>query len=116
MPRRSHSKHILITAQDWLYDEGEDASKAQYIAKMDEIKFSAGPVVQRYNDKLQEEREARLKAEEEAAAKKRADADAKKKAEEETKKTAEPAKTEDTEMKDADTTKPDSVEEPSAGK
>jgi len=107
---------MLTQSQDWLYDEGEDASKAQYIAKMDEIKFSAGPVVQRYNDKLQEEREARLKVEEEAAAKKRAEADAKKKAEEEAKKTAEPAKTGDIDMKDADTTKPDSVEEPGAGK
>lgn len=82
---------------------------------MDEIKFSAGPVIQRYNDKLEEERQARLKIEEEAAAKKRAEAEAKKKAEEESKKAAEPAKTEDTEMKDADTVKPDGVEEP-AGK
>ena len=82
---------------------------------MDEIKFSAGPVIQRYNDKLQEEREARMKVEEEAAARKRAEADARKKADEETKKAAEPAKTEDAEMKDADTIKPDGVEEP-AGK
>lgn len=106
--------------QDWLYDEGDDATKAQYIAKMDEIKFVAGPVIQRYNDKIEEERQARLKAEEEAAAKKRAELEAKKKAEEEAKKAAEAEKrasgtetpkTEDTEMKDADTVKPDGVEE-----
>lgn len=101
-----------------MYEDGEDASKAQYIAKMDEIKFSAGPVIQRYNDKLEEERQARQKVEEEAAAKKRAEAEAKKKAEEEAKKAAEPAKPakEDTEMKDAETVKPDGVEEPTASK
>lgn len=96
--------------QDWLYDEGDDASKAQYVAKFDEIRFVAGPVVQRYLDKVEAERAAARKAEEEAAAKKKADADAKKKAEEEAKKAAEP---QDTEMKDAEaeTVKPDSVEE-----
>lgn len=111
-------KDKLEKSEDWLYDEGDDATKAQYIAKMDEIKFVAGPVIQRYNDKIEEERQARLKLEEEAAAKKRAELEAKKKAEEEAKKaekagsgTATP-KTEDTEMKDADTIKPDGVEEP----
>lgn len=101
-----------------MYDEGEDATKAQYVAKMDEIRFVAGPVIQRYNDKIEEERQALLKAQEEAAAKKRAEAEAKKKAEEEAKK-AEDAKkpaaegAPDTEMKDADgeAIKPDSVEE-----
>ena len=80
---------------------------------MDEIRFVAGPIVQRYLDKIENERQAFLKAQEEAAAKKRAEAEAKKKAEEEAKKAAEP-KTEDTEMKDADgeAVKPDSVEEP----
>jgi heat shock protein 4 len=104
---------VLTHFQDWLYDEGEDTTKAAYVAKMDEIRFVAGPIIQRYNDKLEEERQAILKAQEEAAAKKRAEADAKKKAEEEAKKSAEP-KTEDTEMTDADgeAVKPDSVEEP----
>lgn len=93
-----------------MYDDGDDASKAQYIAKMDEIRFVAGPVVQRYLDKVETERAAVRKVEEEAAAKRRAELDAKKKAEEEAKKAAEP---EDTEMKDADgeTIKPDGVEE-----
>ncbi|KEF55165.1 hsp88-like protein [Exophiala aquamarina CBS 119918] len=100
----------LETTEDWLYDDGDDASKAQYIAKMDEIRFVAGPVVQRYLDKVEAERAAVRKAEEEAAAKKRAEIEAKKKAEEEAKKAAQP---EDTEMKDAEgeTIKPDSVEE-----
>jgi heat shock protein 4 len=106
--------YVLTHFQDWLYDEGEDTTKAAYVAKMDEIRFVAGPIIQRYNDKLEEERQAILKAQEEAAAKKRAEADAKKKAEEEAKKGAEPKKTEDTEMTDADgeAVKPDSVEEP----
>ena len=100
-----------------MYDEGEDATKAQYTAKMDDIRFVAGPVIQRYQDKIEEERQAILKAQEEEAAKKRAEAEAKKKAEEEAKKAAAPTKSEepkDTEMKDApdgETVKPDSVEE-----
>lgn len=93
-----------------MYEDGEDASKAQYIAKQDEIKFVAGPVIQRYNDKIEEERQARMKIEEEAAAKKRAELEARKKAEEE-KKAAEAPK-EDAEMKDADTAKPDGTGEP----
>ena len=103
--------------QDWLYDDGEDTTKAAYIAKMDEIRFVAGPIIGRYQEKIEAERQAILKAQEEAAAKKRAEEEAKKKAEEATKKTAEPSKpSEDTEMTDVDgevtTTKPDAVEEP----
>jgi heat shock protein 4 len=105
---------FFFSLQDWLYDEGEDTTKAAYVAKMDEIRFVAGPIIQRYNDKLEEERQTILKAQEEVAAKKRAEADAKKKAEEEAKKGAEPKKTEDTEMPDADgeAVRPDSVDEP----
>lgn len=80
---------------------------------MDEIRFVAGPVIQRYNDKIEEERQARLKIEEEEAAKRRAEAEAKKK-EEDAKKAAEkPAEPQDTEMGEAngDTVKPDGVEE-----
>lgn len=103
-------KDKLEKTEDWLYEDGEDATKAQYVAKMDEIRFVAGPVIQRYQDKIEEERQAALKIQEEAAAKKRAEIEAKKKAEAESKKTSEP---QDTEMKDADgdTVKPDSVEE-----
>lgn len=85
---------------------------------MDEIRFVAGPIVGRYMDKIEEERQAVLRADEEKAAKKRAEAEAKKKAEDEAKKAAEPKKaegangTEDTDMKDADVIQPDGVEEP----
>ena len=95
---------------------------------MDEIRFVAGPIVARYLEKIEEERQAVLKIEEEKAAKKRAELEAKKKAEEEAKKAAEPKKEkegekgspaptangtsqEDAEMKDAETIKPDGVED-----
>ena len=97
-----------------MYDEGEDASKAHYQAKIDDIRSLTGPVVQRYQDKIEEHRQAVLKVQEEEAAKKRAEAEAKKKAEDEAKKAAEPDEPKDTEMKDApdgDTVKPDGVEE-----
>ena len=115
-------KEKLEQSEDWLYDEGEDATRSVYVAKMDEIKFVAGPIVGRYQDKLEEERQAVMKIEEEKAAKKRAELEAKKKAEEEAaaaKKAAEGGKKEenkDAEMKDVDanaeTVKPDGVEEP----
>ena len=91
---------------------------------MDEIRFVAGPIVGRYLDKIEEERQAVLKIEEEKAAKKRAELEARKKAEEEAKKAAEPAKkaegvngaTEggDAEMKDAEVLS--AVVEPEEGK
>ncbi|KAI9669460.1 MAG: adenyl-nucleotide exchange factor sse1 [Caeruleum heppii] len=107
-------KAKLEQIEDWLYDEGEDASKAVYTAKMDEIRFVAGPIVQRYLDKIEAERQAVLKAREEAEAAKRAEREAAKKAEDEAKKASEPA-SKDEEMKDADTVRPDSVEEPADG-
>lgn len=84
---------------------------------MDEIRFVAGPIVGRYLDKIEEERQAALKIEEEKAAKKRAELEAKKKVEEEAKKAAEPKKAEgpsgeDAEMKDADVLTANEVEEP----
>lgn len=91
---------------------------------MDEIRFVAGPIVGRYLDKIEEERQAAQKIEDEKAAKKKAEVEAKKKAEEEAKKAAEPKKSEgangttgseDAEMKDADALKPDGVEEAAEG-
>ncbi|KAF4550223.1 putative heat shock protein hsp88 [Elsinoe fawcettii] len=105
----------LEQAEDWLYDEGEDATKAVYIAKIEEIRSSAGPIVQRYNDKIEEERQAAQKAQEEALAKKRAEEEARKRAEEEKKKAEEPTKAPaDQEMADApegEGAKPDKVDE-----
>ncbi|KMU86175.1 heat shock protein Hsp88 [Coccidioides immitis H538.4] len=95
-------KAKLDQTEDWLYDDGEDTTKAVYVAKMDEIRFLAGPIIQRHLDKIEAERQAQLKAQEEAAAKKRAEEEAKRKAEEEAKK----KEAVDTEMKDADADAP----------
>ncbi|SLM33426.1 hsp88-like protein [Lasallia pustulata] len=112
-------KAKLEQTEDWLYDEGDDATKGVYVAKMDEIRFVAGPIVARYQDKVEAERQAVLKAEEEKAAKKREELEAKKRAEEETKKAAESIKKDgdaavngDAEMEDADAIQADGVEEP----
>jgi heat shock protein 4 len=93
----------LTEAEDWLYEEGEDTTKAIYVSKMEEIRFIAGPIIQRYMDKIENERLSKIQAQEEEAAKKRADEDAKRKAEEEAKKAAEGQKADapDAEMKDA---------------
>ena len=77
---------------------------------MDEIRFIAGPIVQRYQDKVEAERQAVIKAREEAEAIKKAEQEATRKAEEEAKKANEPAAKDDV-MTDADTLKPDEIEE-----
>lgn len=48
----------LSTTEDWLYDEGDDTTKAVYIAKMDEIRAMTGPIVQRHFEKVEQERQA----------------------------------------------------------
>lgn len=103
---------------------------------MDEIRFVAGPIVGRYLEKIEEERQAAQKLEEEKTAKKRAELEAKKKAEEE-KKAADPnakkgveginngaaangveggEESQEVEMKDAEVLKADEVEEPEGSK
>ncbi|KAI6855021.1 Heat shock protein [Hortaea werneckii] len=112
--------------EDWIYDDGDDATKAQYVAKLEELRATAGPVVQRFNDKRMEEEETRRKAAEEAAAAKRAEEEAAKQAAEEQRQAAEAAKKlqeqqnaskPDEEMKDApadaEGEKPANVEEAS---
>ncbi|KAF4769544.1 hypothetical protein HAV15_011843 [Penicillium sp. str.  len=89
-------KSKLMDTEDWLYEDGEDTTKSVYVAKMDDIRFIAGPIIQRYKEKVEAERDAVRKADEEAAAKRRAEIEAKK-AEENAKKTTEG----DAEMKDA---------------
>jgi heat shock 70kDa protein 4 len=92
----------VLPSQDWLYEEGEDTSKAIYVAKMEEVRFIAGPIIQRYLDKVEADRQAILKAQEEEVARKQAEEEAKRRAEEGANK-AEEAKKEgdDTEMKEA---------------
>ncbi|KAI2781148.1 heat shock protein Hsp88 [Daldinia loculata] len=96
----------LTETEDWLYEEGEDATKAVYIAKMDEIRAMAGPITQRYFDKVEADRQA-------LQAKLDAEAAAKKAAEEEARKAAEAEKgeaTKDEEMTDADVPKAETEE------
>lgn len=88
-------KAKLEATEDWLYEDGEDTTKGVYVAKIDEIRAMAGPIVQRHFEKVEAERQAALeKAEAERAAKK---------AEEDARKAAEAEKANpDQEMKDAD--------------
>ncbi|KAL2127076.1 hypothetical protein VTI74DRAFT_11372 [Chaetomium olivicolor] len=99
----------LTATEDWLYDEGDDATKGVYIAKMDEIRALAGPVVQRHFEKVEAERQAlQAKLEAERAAKRAAEEEARKAAE------AEKAQQEgpkDEEMTDADAPPKAEVEE-----
>jgi len=97
----------LTASEDWLYDEGDDTTKAVYIAKMDEIRALAGPVVQRHFEKVEAERQAlqaRLEAE---RAKKAAEAEAARKAADAEKAQQEGANggAKDEEMTDADAPK-----------
>ncbi|KAI9054609.1 hypothetical protein LZ554_001762 [Drepanopeziza brunnea f. sp. 'monogermtubi'] len=100
-------KAKLEASEDWLYDEGEDATKAVYQSKYDEICAIAGPIAQRYFDKVEEERAAAQAIADAEAAKKREMAEAAKKAA-----MAQEAASKDEEMTDAETTKPDEVVEP----
>ncbi|KAK6579909.1 hypothetical protein PZA11_007617 [Diplocarpon coronariae] len=100
-------KAKLESSEDWLYDEGEDATKAVYQAKYDEIRAIAGPIAQRYFDKIEEQRAADQAIADAEAAKKREMAEAAKKAA-----LAQEAATKDEEMTDAETLKPDEVVEP----
>lgn len=51
-------------AEEWLYDDGEDATKAQYIAKYEELAALGNLVKGRYLQKLEEERQAKRAAQE----------------------------------------------------
>lgn len=97
---KTNIKAKLEATEDWLYEEGEDTTKGVYVAKIDEIRAMAGPIVQRHFEKVDAERRA---------AQERVDAEraAKKAAEEEARKAAEAEKAAqggDQEMKDADAT------------
>ncbi|KAH8774876.1 putative heat shock protein Hsp88 [Hyaloscypha finlandica] len=100
-------KAKLETVEEWLYDEGDDSTKAIYISKMDEIRGLAGPIAQRYFDKVEEERQAAQAIAEAEATKKREMAEAARKAA-----MAQEAANKDEEMTDAETIKPDEVSEP----
>jgi heat shock protein 4 len=103
-------KAKLEASEDWLYDEGEDATKAVYISKMDEIRAVAGPIAQRYFDKIEAERATQRAAEEAELQKKKEMAEAARAAAMAQEAAANGGK--DEEMTDAETTKPDEIVEP----
>jgi heat shock protein 4 len=105
----------LETIEDWLYEDGDDASKAQYVSKKEDIRSIAGPIIQRYNDKIEGERQAAMEKHQKEHAAKQAELERAKR-EAESKKQAEAPPTEDakdTEMTDAEAQKPDGTEEAS---
>ncbi|KAG5945368.1 Heat shock protein hsp88 [Claviceps sorghi] len=99
-------KSQLETAENWLYDEGDDAAKGVYVAKLDELRALAGPLVQRHFEKVEAERQAvQERAAAEQAAKKAAEAEAREAVD------ADKAAQQnggDQEMKDADAAQPES--------
>ncbi|KAG5954419.1 Heat shock protein hsp88 [Claviceps arundinis] len=95
-------KGQLEAAEDWLYDEGDDASKGVYVAKLDELRALAGPIVQRHFEKVEAERIAvQERAAAEQAAKKAPEA------EPEAEKATQPTG-DDQEMRDVDAVQPES--------
>ncbi|KAG9195236.1 hypothetical protein G6011_00356 [Alternaria panax] len=105
----------LETIEEWLYDEGDDASKAQYVSKKEDIRSIAGPIIQRYNDKIEGERQAVMEKQQKEHAAKQAELErAKREAESKKQAEAPPAEEpKDAEMTDAEAQKPDGVEEAS---
>ncbi|KAI8941760.1 Heat shock protein hsp88 [Plenodomus lindquistii] len=103
----------LEQIEEWLYDDGDDASKAQYVSKKEDIRSIAGPIIQRYNDKIEAERQAVMEKHQKEHAAKQAELErAKREAEAKKAENAPPAAEEkDADMPDADTQKPDGVEE-----
>ncbi|KKY38469.1 putative heat shock protein hsp88 [Diaporthe ampelina] len=100
-------KAKLEASEDWLYEDGEDTTKAVYVAKIDEIRALAGPIVQRHFEKVEAERQAvQAKVDAERAAKEQArkEAEAQKAAQE-------GANGKDAEMQDADAAPKAEVEE-----
>lgn len=57
-------RKLSMDTEEWLYDEGEDATKAQYVAKYEELASLGNLVRGRYLNKIEEERQAKQAAKE----------------------------------------------------
>ncbi|KAF8249776.1 heat shock protein 70 [Wilcoxina mikolae CBS 423.85] len=90
---RQKVKKCLEEAEDWLYSEGEDTTKAVYIARMEELRAVIAPIAQRYFDKEEEKRQSYLAAKNEDEVMRRAQENLRKQAG-------------DVDMKDADKQQP----------
>uniref|UniRef100_A0A1D1Y0R5 Heat shock protein Hsp88 n=1 Tax=Anthurium amnicola TaxID=1678845 RepID=A0A1D1Y0R5_9ARAE len=51
---------LLNNTENWLYDEGEDATKSIYIEKLDELKKYGNPIVERYRESEERPRAEKL--------------------------------------------------------
>lgn len=51
---------LSMTIEDWLYGDGEDATKAQYVAKYEDLASVGNLIKGRQASKIEEERQARL--------------------------------------------------------
>ena len=49
-PQREKLNSMLMDIEDWLYGDGEDAKKAKYVSKMEDLQRLAGPIRGRYFD------------------------------------------------------------------
>lgn len=70
-PEKQRIKEMCDAAEEWLYGDGEDSTKAAYIQKYEELRSVAGIIAQRYFDHEEEKRQ-KNRANEEAEASKRA--------------------------------------------
>lgn len=66
-------KERLLKAEDWLYDDGYDATKAQYIAKYEELASIGNLIRGRYLAKEEEKKQAYLSKKEAAEAQRMAE-------------------------------------------
>lgn len=61
---KSDEKERLLkladAAEEWLYGDGEDASKGQYVAKLEELASIGNLIKGRHTSKIEEERQAKL--------------------------------------------------------
>ncbi|VVT45315.1 uncharacterized protein SAPINGB_P000709 [Magnusiomyces paraingens] len=64
---------LLDAAEEWLYNDGEDASKGQYVAKYEELASIGNLIKGRYQSKIEEERQAKLAKQEAEAHRKMAE-------------------------------------------
>jgi heat shock protein 4 len=72
---KSRLRSILDDAENWLYEEGEDTTKAVYVSKIEELRSYAGPIAQRYFDREEEKRQAEIAKQQEDYAMRKAQED-----------------------------------------
>lgn len=72
-PEKQRLREMTDAAEEWLYDEGEDARKAAYIQKYEELRSVAGIIGQRYFDHEEEKRQKNRENDEAEAAKRAAE-------------------------------------------